>query len=52
MKVVILILGLILYIVYGFLTEKIEAELCKIDNRLHWWIFFDPIYDFFRRNER
>lgn len=41
MKVVILILGLILYTVYGFLTEKIEAELQKIDARLHWYIYFD-----------
>ena len=46
-----IVLGII-FAVYGIISDKIEAELCKIDNRLHWWIFLDPVYDFFRRNER
>lgn len=36
----------IIHLVYGIISEKIEAELYKIDNRLYWWIFLDPIYDF------
>lgn len=43
---------LLVYAIYGIVSEKIEAELLNIDNRLHWWIFFDDSYSFLRREEK
>lgn len=49
---IVFILAIFLYATYGIISEKIEAELLKIDNRLHCWIFFNDSYSFFWRGDK